>query len=80
MKSRLNQSDRDQFQGHADRHWQPWLDNNAVQVLSLDDSQKLEQLLQSRGDEELILQSRWILTDKKDGTRTLAMPLPLLAN
>ena len=76
---RMVQGDQRAFQEAAERHWQIWLDHNAVQLPSKDESEKLEVELAQRGLKDIVLQPRWLLTDKNDGKRSESSPLPLLA-
>ncbi len=76
---RMVQGDQRAFQEAAEKHWQIWLDHNAVQLLSKDESEKLEVELAQRGLKDIVLQPRWLLTDKNDGKRSESNPLPLLA-
>ena len=56
------------------------MDNNAIKVLSLQESRAVKRELARRGELDRILQPRFVLTDKRDGLRTEGDPLPLLAS
>jgi len=72
--------DQSQFQAALDKHWKIWLENEAVEVLTLDESTAVLQRLLKSGQAEHVLQLRTILTDKNDGLRTATNPLPLEAS
>ena len=75
--SRLNELDRSAFRKAAKEHWQVWLDSDAVEVLSPEKSKWIRQELRRRGEEEKILEPRFVLTDKSDGLRTDHFMLPV---
>lgn len=64
----------------AEKGWKTYVDNNAVQVLSMAESNAVRRDLARRGELDRILQPRFVLTDKHDGLRTASHPLPVLAS
>ncbi len=70
--------DQKAFQEAGEKHWQLWLDHNAVQLLTTEESRAVEAELEKRGLSDIVLQPRWVLTDKNDGKRSDSNPLPLL--
>ena len=60
--------------------WQAYVDNKAVQVLSMEEPAKVYKDLAKRGELDRILQPRFVLTDKHDGLRTESHPLPVKAS
>ncbi|CAJ1414999.1 unnamed protein product [Effrenium voratum] len=68
------------FREAAVKNWKAYVDNNAIKVLSLQESRAVKRELARRGELDRILQPRFVLTDKHDGLRTEGNPLPLLAS
>ena len=64
----------------AIKGWNVYTDNNAIQGLSVAESQKIRKGLAKRNQLDKILQPRFVLTDKHDGLRTESHPLPILAS
>ena len=50
--------------------WKAYIDNSAVEVLSLHESSRIRKELSRRGELDRILVPRFVLTDKHDGLRT----------
>ncbi len=61
----------------AEKHWKVWLENEAVKVLTVDESKKVKEDLRRSGEEDRIIKARFVLTDKNDGLRTESKWLPL---
>ena len=76
----LNEEKRRIFQKAAEKHWQIWLENDAVRVLSKEESAKVQKELESVGEQERVVRGRFVLTDKNDGLRTESYYLPLEAS
>ena len=68
--SSLSQDRKDTYQMAANDQWSKWLDNAAVEVLTLAESRAVRQELEKRGELERILKPRWVLTDKNKSLRT----------
>ena len=64
----------------AIKGWNAYIDNNAIQVLSVAESQRGRKDLAKRQELDKILQPRFALTDKNDGLRTESHPLPIQAS
>ena len=60
--------------------WKAYIDNSAVEVLSLHESSRIRKELSRRGELDRILVPRFVLTDKHDGLRTETNPLPVKAS
>lgn len=56
------------------------MDNNAVQVLSMEESNNVRRDLARRKELDRILVPRFVCTDKHDGLRTSSNPLPVKAS
>ena len=78
--SEMSEETRDKFRVAAKEQWDKWLENEAVKVLSLEESEGIYQELQRKGELERILQPRFVLTDKNAALRTPTNDLPLKAN
>ena len=68
------------FQKAADKHWKTWLENDAVRVLSPEETAQVRKKLKADGEEDRIVRGRFVLTDKNDGLRTDTIELPLDAS
>ena len=60
--------------------WSAYVDNNALQVLSMQESMQVRKDLARRQELDRILQPRFVLTDKHYGLRTASHPLPIKAS
>lgn len=60
--------------------WKAYIDNSAVQALSLKESADIRRDLARRKELDRILVPRFVLTDKHDGVRTASHPLPVKAS
>ena len=74
--SKMSAAQQAKWQLKATSHWATWLENNAVEVLDGPDSEAVIEKLTAEGHTARILDTRWILTDKSDGLRTLSNFLP----
>ena len=77
--SAMNEETRNAFREAAVNQWQKWIENQAVRVLSLQQSRAVYQELERKGELNRILQPRFVLTDKNALHRTPTCPLPLKA-
>ena len=64
----------------AVKGWNAYVDNNAIQILSVEEFARVRKDLAKRGELDRILQPRFVLTDKHDGLRTPSHPLPVSAS
>ena len=63
----------------AEQAWSVWAENDAVEILSDEESKRIRQRLQANKENCKILTPRYVFTDKHDGLRTSTNPLPLKA-
>ena len=63
----------------AMKAWQIWPDNRAVEILSLEESEKIRNRLARDGENHKTLTPRYVFTDKTEPRRTENHPLPLRA-
>ena len=68
--NKMNPEDKKLWAEAAVKGWQVYIDNEAVQVLSLQKSADVKRELAQRGELNKILRPRFVLTDKADGLRT----------
>jgi len=78
--SEMEEKVRDEFREAAVDQWSKWMENNAIQVLSLGESRAVIQELTRRNELQRILRPRFVLTDKNSSLRTPERDLPLKAN
>eukprot|EP00435_Cladocopium_sp_Y103_P054053 s1186_g17.t1 len=78
--SGMDEETRNAFREAAVDQWQKWVENQAVRVLSLQQSRAVYQELERKGELNPILQPRFVLTDKNASHRTPTCPLPLKAS
>ena len=76
----LSEADKEKFREAARDQRSKWVENNAIQVLSLQQSRQVRQELERKGELEKILKPRFVLTDKNSSLRTPETPMPLKAN
>lgn len=69
--NKLSPEDRKLWAAAAVKGWQVYIDNEAVQVLSIQRSQDIRRELAQQGRLGSILRPRFVLTDKADGLRTV---------
>ena len=69
-----------EFREAAQKGWQTWVDNDAVEVLSPDEAKRIRENLKQSNKSHLILRPRYVYTDKNDGLRTEERQLPLKAS
>ena len=62
------------------KQWNTWLENGAVRVLTMSESKTKRAELKKKGNENRVVASRFVLTDKNDGLRTELVDLPLDAS
>ena len=75
--SKMSATDKKLWGDAAVSGWQVYIDNAAVQVLSLEESARVRKDLAKRNELDRILRPRFVLTDKHDGLRTASHPLPV---
>ena len=68
--SKMNGDDRALWQVAAEKGWQAYLDNEAVEVLTPQQSADVRRDLAQRGELRKIMRPRFVFTDKADGLRT----------
>ena len=78
--SHMDEAKRELYRAAAQKQWQLWLDNQAVRVLSPAETAQKRRELCGRGEEDRVLQLRFVLTDKNDGHRSADRPLPVEAS
>ena len=71
---------RKEFGPAALQGWKVWLDNQAIEVMSWEESQKVLRELTDRKELHKVLTPRYVFTDKHDGLMTNSRPLPLKAS
>ena len=76
----MDEETRDKFREAAADQWSKWIENGAVQILNLSESEAIRRDLERKGEGDRILEPRFVLTDKNSGLRTDDRPLPLKAN
>jgi len=76
----MNAEQRKLWGEAATKGWLAYIDNRALDVMSLEESRKVRQRLALAGELDKILQPRFVLTDKHDGVRTASHPLPVKAS
>ena len=76
----MKEVDKPAFQEAANKGWSVWTENDAVQVLTPEASDRVVASLRAKGELHRILQPRWVFTDKNDGLRTDAHDLPVRAS
>ena len=74
--TQMGPRDRELWGQAAAKGWAAYLDNNAVQVLSLHESQAVRKRLAQAGELDKIMVPRFVLTDKAHGIRTAENPVP----
>jgi hypothetical protein len=57
--------------------WKAYVDNEAIKVLSMQESQAVRRDLGRRKELDRIMTPRFVMTDKHDGLRTASHPLPI---
>ena len=60
--------------------WNAYIDNQAIQVLSVQERDRVRKDLARRKELDRILVPRFVCTDKNDGLRTKSHPLPVKAS
>ena len=78
--SAMNGEQKAAFQKAAETGWSVRTTNDAVEVLSDEESLKVREELRARKEESKILTPRWVFTDKHDGLRTPENNLELKAS
>ncbi|CAJ1401481.1 unnamed protein product [Effrenium voratum] len=76
--SEMNADLKNQFREAAVKGWKAYVDNAAVEILSMEESRKVQEKLMRANEQDKILRPRFVMTDKNDGVRTSARPLPVL--
>ena len=71
---------RQAFKEAAAEAWNVWIKNDAVEVLSEQETEKTLATLRQRGELHKVLTPRYVFTDKHDGVRTETNKLPLKAS
>ena len=74
--SKMSPSERTLWKEAAVKGWSAYVDNDAVKVLSLQESLAVRKELARKGELDRIMTPRFVLTDKNDGLRTEGANLP----
>ena len=78
--SKMNDEQKKLWGEAARTGWNAYIDNQAIEVLSLSESEKVRKDLARRKELDRILVPRFVCTDKNDGMRTESHPLPVKAS
>lgn len=78
--SKITPFEKSEFKQACADGWKVWVDNDAIQILSKDQSMKVVEQLQAKKQTTKLLTPRWVMTDKNDSMRTKHRSLPLRAN
>lgn len=78
--SQMDETTREAFREATREQWSKWLENSAIEVLSLAESKSVLQDLERKGQLDRVLCPRLVLTDKNASLRTPSCPLPLKAS
>ena len=78
--SQIAVEDRPKFHEAAKAGWQTWVDNDAVEILTAEEAEKVKTRLRSSGNGHRVMTPRFVFTDKRDRLRTPSYPLPLKPN
>jgi hypothetical protein len=76
----MKSADKPAYAEAAVQGWKVWTENDAVQLLSKEASERVVASLRARGELHRLLQPRWVFTDKNDGLRTRFQDLPVRAS
>ena len=76
----MDATQKDAFREAAKEAWDVWVRNEAVEVLSEEESEKVWATLRQRGELHRVMTPRFVYTDKNDGQRTEQNDLPLRAS
>ncbi|CAE7402794.1 dnaJ, partial [Symbiodinium sp. KB8] len=74
--SQMGPKDKELWGKAAEKGWSAYVDNSAVEILSLKESQAVRKRLAQAGELDKIMVPRFVLTDKADGVRTAENPVP----
>ena len=74
--SKMTEGEKQLWSRAAAKGWAAYVENNAVKVLSLEESLAVRKRLAKAGELDRILTPRFVCTDKNDGVRTDSCPLP----
>ena len=61
----------------AVKGWNAYIDNNAIEILSMEESRRVYNELAKQQELDRILVPRFVCTDKNDGLRSASHPLPV---
>ena len=78
--TQLSPEKKELWKAAAINGWSVCVENQAIEVLSLQQSQQIRNHLARRGELDRILQPLFGLTDKHDSLRTASHPLPIKAS
>ena len=74
--AKMSEADKRLWSRAAEKGWAAYLENDAVKILSLEESLAVRRRLAKAGELDRVLTPRFVCTDKKDGIRTDSCPLP----
>ena len=75
----MSDAEKAEFKIAAEQAWSVWKENDAVEELSPEESQRVRERLKREGQQGKILTPRYVFTDKHEGLRTEQNKLPLRA-
>ena len=74
--NQMGPQDKELWGQAAEKGWDAYVDNSAVEILSLEESQAVRKRLAHARELDKIMVPRFVLTDKADRVRTPANPVP----
>ena len=78
--SKLSPENKALFNEAAVAGWKAYVDNDAVEVLSMAESARVRQELARRGEADRVMKPRFVLVDKHEPLRTKERDLPIKAS
>ena len=75
----MSEAEKLAFTEAARQAWAVWEENDAIEVLTPEESSRIRRRLMSNREGSKILTPRYVFTDRHEGLRTLQNPLPLKA-
>ena len=77
---KMTSLERELWTKAAEKGWKAYVDNEAVSILGPRESAAVRRQLAQKGELDRILVPRFVLTDKADGLRSEANPMPIDAS
>ncbi|CAK9063210.1 unnamed protein product, partial [Durusdinium trenchii] len=75
----MSETEKEAFKEAARQAWAVWEENDAVEILTPEESSRVRRRLAGAHEGSKILTPRYVFTDKHEGLRTAENPLPLRA-